>query len=196
MHFKSWEILEKLSHDYKQPHIKLKQMVKKGELIKVIRGLYEDDRNTSPHLLAAAIYGPSYISFEYALSRYGLIPERAQVVTSATFNKGKNKNYETPFGTFFYSDIPALAYPHEVTLEEEDGMVFQVALPEKALCDTLYKERPVNSIKALRTLMFEDLRIDESIFNQLDKDKLFSLAALYSKKNLQLLTKMRGHDRR
>lgn len=118
MHFRSWEILEKLSHDYKQPHIKLKQMVKKGELIKVIRGLYEDNRNASPHLLAAPIYGPSYISFEYALSRYGLI-------------------------------------------------------------------------KALRALMFEDLRIDEGAFNQLDKDKLFSLAALYSKKNLQLLTRMR-----
>lgn len=191
MYFRSWEILERLSRDYKQPHIKLKQMVKKGELIKVIRGLYEDNRNTSPHLLAAAIYGPSYISFEYALSRYGLIPERVQTVTSATFNKGKNKTYETPFGTFFYSDIPSLAYPHEVTLEEEDGMVFQVALPEKALCDTLYKERPVNSIKALRALMFEDLRIDEGAFNQLDKDKLFSLAALYSKKNLQLLTRMR-----
>lgn len=101
MHFRSWEILEKLSHDYKQPHIKLKQMVKKGELVKVVRGLYEDDKNTSPHLLAAAIYGPSYISFEYALSRYGLIPELVQTVTSATFKKGKNKTYETPFGTFF-----------------------------------------------------------------------------------------------
>lgn len=191
MYFRSWEILEKLSRDYKQPNIKLKQMVKKGELVKVIRGLYVDNQNTSPHLLAAAIYGPSYISFEYALSRYGLIPEQVQTITSATFKKGKNKTYETPFGAFFYSDIPALAYPHEVTLEEENGMVFQVALPEKALCDTLYKERPVTSVKALRALMFEDLRIDESIFNQLDKDKLFSLAALYAKRNLQLLTKMR-----
>lgn len=191
MYFRSWEILEKLSRDYKQPNIKLKQMVKKGELVKVIRGLYVDNQNTSPHLLAAAIYGPSYISFEYALSRYGLIPERVQTITSATFKKGKNKTYETPFRAFFYSDIPALAYPHEVTLEEENGMVFQVALPEKALCDTLYKERPVTSVKALRALMFEDLRIDESIFNQLDKDKLFRLAALYTKRNLQLLTKMR-----
>ena len=30
MYFRSWEILEKLSRDYKQPNIKLKQMVKKG----------------------------------------------------------------------------------------------------------------------------------------------------------------------
>ncbi|SHL05005.1 hypothetical protein [Fibrobacter sp. UWEL] len=191
MHFRSWEILEKLSCEYKQPDIKLKQMVKKGELIKVIRGLYEEDRSTPPYLLAGAIYGPSYISFEYALSRYGLIPERVSTITSATYRKGKNKTYETPFGTFSYSDIPALAYPHEVTLEEENGQVFQVALPEKALCDTLYKERPVGSIKALQTLMFEDLRIDKDVFNNLDKDKLFSLAALYTKRNLQLLTRMR-----
>lgn len=191
MYFRSWEILERLSRDYKQPDIKLKQMVKKGELVKVVRSLYEDDRNASPHLLAGAIYGPSYISFEYALSRYGLIPERVETVTSATFRKGKNKLYDTPFGMFSYSDIPALAYPHEVTLEEENGRVFQVALPEKALCDTLYKERPVGSVKALRALMFEDLRIDADLFSQLDKDKLFSLAALYSKKNLQLLVRMR-----
>lgn len=191
MYFKSWEIIERLSLEYKQPDIKLKQMVKKGELIKVIRGLYVDDRSTSPHLLAGAIYGPSYISFEYALSRYGLIPERVSTITSATYRKGKNKTYETPFGVFCYSDIPTVAYPHEVTLKEENGLVFQIALPEKAICDTLYKERPVGSVKALKALMFEDLRIDKDVFNSLDKDKLFSLAALYTKKNLQLLARMR-----
>ena len=66
------------------------------------RGLYETDRNAPAYLLAGSIYGPSYISFEYALSRYGLIPEAVYAVTCATFEKKKKKKYETPFGTFTY----------------------------------------------------------------------------------------------
>ena len=48
-----------------------------------IRDRYETDRNVPAYLLAGSIYGPSYISFEYALSRYGLIPEAVYAVTCA-----------------------------------------------------------------------------------------------------------------
>src|SRR3990167_6547201 len=34
--------------------------------------------------IANRLYAPSYISFEYAMSRYGLIPESVYAVTSAT----------------------------------------------------------------------------------------------------------------
>lgn len=56
------------------------------------------DVGTPPYLLAGSIYGPSYISFEYALSYYGMIPEAVYIVTCATFDK--KKKYETAFGTF------------------------------------------------------------------------------------------------
>ena len=54
------------------------------------------------YLLAGSIYGPSYISFEFALSYYGLIPEAVHVVTCASFEKKKKKTYDTIFGTFTY----------------------------------------------------------------------------------------------
>src|SRR5690554_965136 len=78
------------------------RMVKDGEYIKIIRGLYETDPSTPGYLLAGSIYGPSYLSFEFALAYHGLIPEAVYTFTSATYDKKKKKKFETPFGTFTY----------------------------------------------------------------------------------------------
>ena len=91
-------LLEELK-GYGSPQSKLARMAERGECFPITRGLYETDRNAPAYLLAGSIYGPSYISFEYALSRYGLIPEAVYAVTCATFEKKKKKKYETPFGT-------------------------------------------------------------------------------------------------
>ena len=42
-------------------------------------------------------------------------------------------------------------------------MFYAIASPEKALCDMLYVQTPVYSQKALRELLFADLRIDEDV---------------------------------
>ena len=72
---------------------------------------------------------------EYALSFYGLIPERVTTITCATFDKKKKKQYNTSFGTFTYRDVPSSAYPEEIILKEENDYSFQIATVEKALCD-------------------------------------------------------------
>ena len=97
-------LVEELS-SYANPKAKLSRMVDAGECFRISKGLYETDKNVSAYLLAGSIYGPSYISFEYALSYYGLIPEAVYTVTNATFDKKKKKIYETEFGTFTYCDI-------------------------------------------------------------------------------------------
>ena len=66
-------LIEELK-DYRNPAMKINGMLKTGELTRVVRGLYETDPHTPGYLLAAAIYGPSYLSFEYALAYHGLIP--------------------------------------------------------------------------------------------------------------------------
>ena len=81
--------------NYANKNTKLSREVKAGRLFKIINGLYETNPNTPGYLLAGSIYGPSYISFEYALAYYGLIPERVSTITCATFNKKKKKNYDT-----------------------------------------------------------------------------------------------------
>ena len=86
---KTNDIIKNELSNYSNKDTKLTREVSKGNLIKIVNGLYETDPNTPGYLLASSIYGPSYISFEYALSFYGLIPERVYVVTCVILNKKK-----------------------------------------------------------------------------------------------------------
>lgn len=65
-----------------------------------------------------------------------------------------------------------------------------IATPEKALCDLLYKKEPIYSVKQLKELLFNDLRIDEDEFNKLNKEEIISFCDYYKKKNLNFLKKM------
>ena len=168
---------------------KIRREVQGGRLVQVARGLYETDARTDGKYLAGAIYGPSYLSFDYALSVHALIPEAVYTYTSATFRKGKTKRYENAFGTFLYRDVPAAVYPLGVEIKVERGYSYQIASPEKALCDKLYSLSPVYSVKALKELLFDDLRIDEAAFFALQKDDISQLAPLYRATNLKLLAK-------
>lgn len=174
-------------HNYLNKNTKLGREVKEGKLIKIINGLYETNANTPGYLLAGSIYGPSYISFDYALAYYGLIPERVDVVTSATFNKKKRKKYMTHFGTFTYQDVPKNVYAEEIILKKENQYIYQIASPEKALCDKLYTLRPLKNMENLETMLFDDLRIDEDIFNTLSVDVINKLSDLYHSTNVKLL---------
>ena len=173
---------------------KIRREVQGGRLVQVARGLYETDAHADGKYLAGAIYGPSYLSFDYALSVHALIPEAVyNTYTSATFRKGKTKRYENAFGTFLYRDVPAavypLGYPLGVEIKVEGGYSYQIASPEKALCDKLYSLSPVYSVRALKELLFDDLRIDEAAFYTLQKDDISQLAPLYRATNLKLLAK-------
>ncbi len=179
---------EKFSN-YANTNTKLSREAKSGKLYKIVNGLYETDPNTPGYLLAGIIYGPSYISFEYALSYYGLIPERVMTVTCATFSKKKKKRFDTSFGVFTYRDIPSLAYPEEILLKIEGEYSYQIASPEKALCDKLYTLSPLLNYANLQNMLFNDLRIDEIEFNKLNFDKIEKLSKLYHCSNVKLLSK-------
>ena len=71
-------LLEDLS-SYSNLNNKLVRLVKNGDYYR-----YQIYKNVPGFLLAGSIYGLSYISFEYALSFYSLIPEKVYVFTSAT----------------------------------------------------------------------------------------------------------------
>lgn len=175
--------------DYSNKNTKLLRDIKDKKLFKIVNGLYETDSNTPGYLLASSIYGPSYISFEYALSYYGLIPERVTTITCATFEKKKKKEYITDFGTFTYRDVPSSAYPEEIILKEENNYSYQIATPEKALCDKLYSLSPLFNYTNLENMLFNDLRIDEEAFNKLDILKINKLSKLYHSTNVELLAK-------
>lgn len=184
------EDLKQRYSQYNDVRGKIRREVKNGKYFSIIRGLYETNENTSGILLSSYIYGPSYISFEYALYYYGMIPERVVVFTSATYNKRKTKSYNTSFGRYIYKDVPKSVYPYDINVIEKDGYVYHIATREKALCDMLYDKKTIYSLKQLKELLFEDMRIDVDIFNSLDKNKLSLLAPKYQSKNLNVLAKL------
>lgn len=172
---------------YRNPAMKIAGLVNAGKLTRVVRGLYETDSHTPGYLLAIAIYGPSYLSFEYALAHHGLIPEAVYQYTSATFNKRRTKQFETPFGVFSYRDIPEEAFSYSVQPLIENGYGYRMATPEKAVCDELYKLSPCANRAELEQLLFKNLRIDRQAFLELDLAEMEQIAALYQTKNHKLL---------
>ena len=175
---------------YINPLDKIKRDVDKGKLIRLTKGLYETDKTTNPIFLAGSILSPSYISYEFALSYYMLIPERVTSITSASLQNRKNKTFINGFSRFEYSDIPISVFSSGLTIIEQNGYAAKIATKEKAICDCLYKWPVCNSVKELKTLLFIDKRIDVDEFKNLDFSKLIFIASKYKRKNLNLLIKL------
>lgn len=190
MIYDAWVLKEKLSKDYAAPKNKIQQLKKNGEFVRIVKGLYETDAQVFPPSLAVSIYGPSYISFEYALSFWQMIPEKVSEYTSATLGKHRSKYFKTPLGNFSYSDVPEKVFPYDVLLQNMAGRQYLLASKEKALCDLLYKKKPVKNLSEMKALLFDDLRIDEEIFSQLEKETLQFICPLYAKSNLNFLLKL------
>ena len=105
---------------------------RQGRLLKLRRDLYVvRSSGLDARYLANRIYEPSYISLEYALSRYGLIPEAAFGVTSVTVNK--TARFETPVGLFSYRHLKRDYY---FGYRLENGVL--IAEREKSLIDYFY----------------------------------------------------------
>ncbi len=173
---------------YASPKARLTRLVQSGQLVRLRRGLYiEPNDPVSPYVLAATLYGPSYVSFETALAHHGLIPERVHAICSAVYNKNKNKVYHTPRGAFSYRGVPKAAFPYEVQHAEVQGQGYFMASAEKALCDMLYQTTPLKGLSGLEALLWEDWRIEADGLNRLNSQVILFLAPLYRSRNLKLL---------
>ncbi|WP_455052857.1 type IV toxin-antitoxin system AbiEi family antitoxin domain-containing protein [Mogibacterium sp.] len=177
-------------NEYRNPKTKLGRLVKEGVYTPVIRGLYETNPSTAGYLLAGSIYGPSYLSFDFALSYYGMIPEIVHTVTCATYNKKKKRKYETEFGNFIYRDVPVKAYPIGIIIKNEGDYSFQIATKEKALSDKLYSMKPISNQKELETVLVDDLRIDMDEVLKLDENDLREISEAYHSTNVSLLYRL------
>lgn len=183
-------MLKEKYHDYANPLDKIKRDADKGILIRLTNGIYETDKGTEPCLLASSILFPSYLSFNWALSYYGLIPERVVSITSASLGNRKNKTFENFFGRYEYTDVPVNAFSEGLLYLESGDYIVKIATKEKAICDSLCKWRVVKNIKELKELLFIDKRIDIDEFETCDFKLMEHLASLYRKTNLKLLIKV------
>ena len=170
--------------DYANPRVKMASLEGKRELIRLKRGLYVTsdalERNNLPlGCIANRLYGPSYVSFAYALELYGLIPEHVPHVTSATCNKRHTRRFDTPICTFFYRDIPVEAFHRDVVFREESNARYLIASPEKALCDELSTISSIRSLRSIEALLTEDLRIDGDELRKIEASAVAELAPYY-----------------
>lgn len=186
--------------DYAKPHQKITSLLRRGVIVRVKKGLYvfgEDYRQRpySHELLANLVYGPSFISLDYALSYHGLIPERVEQVTSVT--SGRARKFDTPVGTFVYRPVPQESFHFGMNRVETRETSFLIASSERALADKAREDRAVRvrSLGDAETYLFSDLRVDRSAFLEMDLESLTEIAeALGSRKALfcaDLLRKMR-----
>jgi hypothetical protein len=180
---------------YAHPRDRITTLLRKGIIIRVKKGFYVFGENDHQHpysreILANLMYGPSYISLEYALQYYGLIPERVEAVTSVTV--GRSRKFSTPLGLFTYRMIPMAAFRAGMDqIEMEDGRSYLIAVPEKALADKLRSDRiSICSQKELQSWLFDDLRMDSAAIREMRPERLDEYASLYRSRKILLLAKL------
>ncbi|MCX6989528.1 MAG: hypothetical protein NTX49_00445 [Chlamydiae bacterium] len=180
--------------EFKKPRDKANSLIAEGKIVRIKNGLYifgEDWRSAPLNLetIANVIYGPSCISFEYALSHYGLIAERSRVITSLAI--GDTKTFNTPIGQFEYQAIPKEKFKIGINYENlKEGGGYFIASKEKALADLVYKTRGIRSLEQLRHYLFEEMRVDETMFRDLDFQELEKIAKAYNKNSVTMLIKL------
>ncbi len=132
--------------------------LKKGYLEKIKDGLYVLSRvknEINPMIFAGKIYEPSYLSLEFALNYYGIIPDIPGTYTSVTSRT--TKYFKNRFGYFTYQKVkPDFFSGYEV--RSEKSVSFNIATPEKALVDYLYLNK--NEITADFNF-WKEMRINE-----------------------------------
>ena len=168
------DVLYSLYGDLKRPDEKVSELEQKGFIIRVKRDLYVvsskvHGQEISSELVANHLYRPSYISFESALSHYGLIPERVYSMRSVCMKL--HKQYETQLGRFEYIKMPESYFPIGIHQEIiNNSYSFLIATPEKALCDNIIasKNLKIQSVKAMREYLEEDLRFEMSSLTSFD----------------------------
>lgn len=172
---------------YRYPRNKIGSLLKSGQIIRVKKGLYvKAGDGFSPAVLGNMIYGPSYISQDYALSLYGLIPERVHVVTSMTL--ARKKHFETPVGVFTYEPLPERFFPLGMRRTEvTPTQAFLVASPEKALVDIIWKRPDLETQSALEDFLVEDRRVDLDARHLFSSTRMRELAKAYDRPTVTAL---------
>jgi len=164
---------------------RLNEWQEKGYIKKVVKGHYVfsslelDERVLFE--IANRIYAPSYVSFEMALSYYGLIPESVFGITSASTRK--TSRFSTTLGEFLYRTIqPRLFFGFEI--RRHGRKTFKIAQPEKAFLDLLYIKTELREAPD-----FAGMRVDGKAFLKLmDRRKMNRYLALFGQKSLQRRT--------
>jgi hypothetical protein len=135
---------------------------KTSRILELRRGIYAfSDRYRKASLPAPAVaglmYAPSYLSELWALSWFGVIPEKVVTFTSVTTRP--KAGFENSFGRFTYRSVKPghfWGWRKETIM----GSEVRVASPEKALLDLWYLESGEWTTERFESLRLEARTID------------------------------------
>ena len=163
---------------------------KKRLIIQLKRGVYllnKNDRKIKPSrvFIASQLYNPSYVSMEYALSFYGLIPERVADITSITTKK--TTKFKNELGDFVYQHIKPETFRGFKSVKDESGYTYFIAEKEKAVVDLFYLN--LNKINSLSFELFEKYFRFQAV-EGLKQKKIIEFAKLFNNSKLMRLVKL------
>ncbi len=181
---------------YKQPRDKITALLRRGSIVRVKKGIYIfgkqwAQRPFSREVLSNMIFGPSYISLDYALHFHGLIPERSEAMTSVT--TARAKRFSTPIGLFIYRGIPLRAYPIGVDqIDTEGNRSFLIASPEKALADKVSTDHGtgLRSQSDIKDYLLTHLRMDPGGLKKMNLKLLSNIATRYNSHKILTLYRL------
>jgi hypothetical protein len=144
---------------------------------------YRHDQNLGL-LISNKIYTPSYVSLEFVMSMYGLIPEAVYTYTAVSTKK--TTHFATSLGDYSYKSIKPSLYKgyelHKVEIPRRgqiETRYVKVATPEKALFDFLYYRRGLMDEAKL-----PELRFDIDILSSLNSASLNNYIKLSGRKDI------------
>lgn len=184
----STAVMKSLLTGYSNPNAKIKLWVEQGYLVPLKRGLYIVSQEITQQepclgLIANHLYAPSYVSLQYALRQYGLIPERVMLITNITTCHARN--FSNSFGSFAYHNVDRAYFALGITSRTEGSSSYMIAIPEKALVDTiLFTTKVPNSLAGLEQFLEEDMRFDMDALRDMNIPLLQAIAEVSPKRTI------------
>lgn len=181
--------------DYSNPRDFIARLVKSGQLIRLKNGFFLiakkiKDSPVPFESVSNLLYGPSYVSLEWALSSYGMIPEGVYIITCVTISQ--SKSFSTTIGTFDYTYLNHTRYAIGMDQKETSQGRYLIATPEKALADLVHFKSHKLSKKDLLIDLIEARRIEEENLKTLDKKLMQEIASCYRSQAVHELVNVLG----
>lgn len=171
--------------DLPKTRVALSRWVKSGKLVQIKRGVYvlseeHGFQQIDWEYVATFVCRPSYISLHYAMSSYGLIPERVPNITLITTVRPGTIRLKDR--RLIYQHIKKdLFWGYEIRGEKNFPIFF--AEPEKAVLDTFYLTFAEINISFIGEMRFQNTEI-------LNTDKFMEYARRFKSPKIMRAAKL------
>lgn len=173
---------------YKNINKKIHDLIKNKTLLKLQKGFYRVNSSfitteSSDEILAQMLYGPSYLSMEWALSEYGCIPEQVFTLTSITLKRQKKIKIQNI--SFQYKHLGKNKYSLGLQSIKKNNNSILFASPLKALIDLMYfshKNISTETDQQISDYLNNDLRLDiKNFMRQIGRTEISSALIVYKR---------------